>query len=97
MESATSAAIESAAGAPPARPLSSRWPGIRRLALSRWGLLVALAGLGGIALRVWWYRSRLGTPNSDESVVGLMVLHALHGQFSTFFWGSPYGGPRRCC
>jgi 4-amino-4-deoxy-L-arabinose transferase-like glycosyltransferase len=94
VESATSAGIESATGAAPTRPLSRPESGIRRLVLSRWGLLVALSGLGGIALRVWWYRSRLGTPNSDESVVGLMVLHALHGHFSTFFWGSPYGGPQ---
>jgi hypothetical protein len=74
--------------------LRSQWVDFRRLALSRWGVLFGLAGIAGIGMRVWWYRSLLGKPNSDESVVGLMVLHAMHGQISTFFWGSPYGGPQ---
>ncbi len=66
--------------------------GFRRLALSRWGVLFSLTALAGIALRVYTYRSALGTPNSDEAVVGLMVQHALHGDLTMFFWGSPYGG-----
>ena len=45
-------------------------------------------------LRVWIYRSLLGIPNSDESIVGLMVLHAMHGKLTTFYWGSPYAGPQ---
>jgi hypothetical protein len=65
---------------------------VRRLALSRWGLLLVLVGGAGIALRVAIYRSVLGTTNSDEAVVGLMVRHALHGQFTTFLWGTAYGG-----
>jgi len=66
----------------------------RRLALSRWGVLYGLAAFAGIALRVWWFRSNLSIPNSDESVVGLMVLHAERGDVSGFFWGSPYSGPQ---
>jgi 4-amino-4-deoxy-L-arabinose transferase-like glycosyltransferase len=53
---------------------------------------VVSAGVAGIALRAWIYGSILGRPNSDESVVGLMVLHAMHGELTTFFWGSIYGG-----
>jgi Dolichyl-phosphate-mannose-protein mannosyltransferase len=61
--------------------------------VSRWTLLVAGIALLGLALRVWVDLSILGRPNSDESVVGLMVIHALHGDISTFFWGGAYGGP----
>jgi hypothetical protein len=38
------------------------------------------------------YRSSLGTPNSDEAVVGLMARHVIHGELPTFFWGQAYGG-----
>jgi hypothetical protein len=55
-------------------------------------MAVALSGGVGIALRVWAYRSAIGVPSSDDGVVGLMALHALHGQFTTFFWGQAYGG-----
>jgi hypothetical protein len=65
---------------------------LRRLALTRWGALFVLTGAAGIALRVWTYRSPLTIPNSDEALVGLMVRHAQHGEFSTFFWGRAYGG-----
>jgi hypothetical protein len=51
-----------------------------------------LVGAGGLALRVWIDRSAIGIPDSDEAVVGLMVRHALHGQFTTFYLGQPYGG-----
>ena len=51
-----------------------------------------LAGAAGIGLRIWTYRSPLTIPNSDEALVGLMVRHAQHGEWSTFFWGRPYGG-----
>jgi 4-amino-4-deoxy-L-arabinose transferase-like glycosyltransferase len=60
----------------------------------RWVALLALVAVAGVVLRVWIYRSVLGVPNSDEAVVGLMVLHALRGDVSMFFWGSPYGGPQ---
>jgi hypothetical protein len=55
--------------------------------------VVAIVVVLGLALRVWIDLSILGRPNSDESVVGLMVLHAMHGDISTFFWGGAYGGP----
>jgi len=45
-------------------------------------------------MRVWTYSSDLGTPDSDEAIAGLMALHAMRGEFSTFYWGSPYGGPQ---
>jgi hypothetical protein len=54
---------------------------------------VTVAALG-IGLRIWIDLSILGRPNSDESVVGLMVLHAMRGDISTFFWGGAYGGPQ---
>lgn len=54
--------------------------------------MFALAGVVGIVLRVWVYRSALGIPDSDEAVVGLMVRHFMHGEMTTFFWGQAYGG-----
>ena len=60
----------------------------------RWAAVFALVAVAGIALRIWIYRSALGTPNSDEAIPGLMTLHAIRGDFSTFFWGSSYGGPQ---
>jgi Dolichyl-phosphate-mannose-protein mannosyltransferase len=61
--------------------------------LSRWGVALALVGAAGITLRVWAYRAELGTPNSDEAVVGLMVRHLIHqGELTTFYWGQAYGG-----
>jgi 4-amino-4-deoxy-L-arabinose transferase-like glycosyltransferase len=62
-------------------------------ASTRWGLLLSAVAIAGIALRVWVYRSKLGIPNSDEAVMGLMARHVLHGQFTVFFWGASYGGP----
>ena len=67
---------------------------LRLSTLTWWGGALAAVLVTGIALRVWIYLSVLGRPNSDESVVGLMVLHAMRGDFSTFFWGSAYGGPQ---
>jgi 4-amino-4-deoxy-L-arabinose transferase-like glycosyltransferase len=61
--------------------------------LSRLRLVgIAAALVGGVAFRVWIYRSALGAPDSDEAIVGLMARHALHGDFTVFFWGQPYGG-----
>jgi hypothetical protein len=58
-----------------------------------WPALLAVAGVAGVALRVWVYRSpSLGVPLSDEAVVGLMTRHLLHGEFPTFYWGQAYGG-----
>jgi len=48
------------------------WGSLPRSACSRWGALYALAGLAGLLLRVWAYRATLGTPDSDEAVMGLM-------------------------
>ena len=67
---------------------------LRPPALTWWSATFATVLVTGIALRVWIYLSVLGRPNSDESVVGLMVMHAMRGDFTTFFWGSAYGGPQ---
>jgi len=57
----------------------------------RWaGVAAAIAA--GILFRVGIYRTALGAPDSDEAIVGLMARHALHGDFTVFFWGQPYGG-----
>src|SRR5436190_1619044 len=66
----------------------------RRFTPSATLVLVLLAVGVGIALRVFVYVSVLGQTQSDESVLGLMARHALHGQFTTFLWGTPYGGPQ---
>lgn len=55
-------------------------------------IAIGLVAAAGVAERVFAYRSSIGVPDSDEAVVGLMARHVLHGQFSTFFWGSEYGG-----
>ena len=65
---------------------------MRGFGISRWSILVLVSGCVGIALRVWVYRSAIGVPTTDDGIVGLMALHALHGHFTTFFWGQAYGG-----
>ena len=52
-------------------------------------LIVAAAGLAG---RIALAQSRLGVPDSDEAVWGLMARHLLHGELTTFFWNQAYGG-----
>jgi 4-amino-4-deoxy-L-arabinose transferase-like glycosyltransferase len=75
-----------------ALPAKTQLPALRRLAVSPWTLVLAATGAGGIVLRVWAYRSILGTPDADEGVVGLVGRHILDGQFPTFIWGLFYGG-----
>jgi hypothetical protein len=76
--------VETVSRAQPAR--------LGRLAVSRWAVLVGVTFVAGVVLRVWLYRSNLGIPNSDEAVFGLMAMHAMHGEFTTFLWGQAYGG-----
>jgi hypothetical protein len=57
-------------------------------------LLVLFAVGAGIAMRAFVYLSVLGSTNSDEAALGLMARHALQGEFTTFLWGTPYGGPQ---
>jgi 4-amino-4-deoxy-L-arabinose transferase-like glycosyltransferase len=52
----------------------------------------ALIGLIGLGLRIWVVRSPLGPIDSDEAVGGLIALHFLDGDWTTFFWGQHYGG-----
>jgi 4-amino-4-deoxy-L-arabinose transferase-like glycosyltransferase len=54
--------------------------------------LVVAGVLAGVALRIWILLSSQGALDSDEAVWGLMARHFEHGEFSTFFWGQPYGG-----
>ncbi|MCU1489520.1 MAG: hypothetical protein JWM85_925 [Acidimicrobiaceae bacterium] len=51
---------------------------------------LALLGIVGAVLRIW----AIGRAPliSDEAVVGLMAQQILHGHFSAFYWGQPYGG-----
>jgi len=65
---------------------------VRRLRVTRWHVFVALAVVAGIVLRVVVYRSTLGNTNADEGLIGVMVLHALHGHLAAFQWGQAYGG-----
>jgi hypothetical protein len=58
----------------------------------RWTVLLVAVVVAGVALRVWIYRSALGVPDSDEAVVGLMAMHLLDGEWTTFFWGQGFGG-----
>jgi 4-amino-4-deoxy-L-arabinose transferase-like glycosyltransferase len=67
---------------------------VRRFTPSVTLLLVLFAAAAGIALRAFVYLSVLGSTNSDEAALGLMARHALHGEFTTFLWGTPYGGPQ---
>lgn len=60
-------------------------------ALARW-LPLAVILLGGLALRLVLLARDVPTLNSDEAVVGLMGLHALHGDFYVFYWGQEYMG-----
>jgi len=57
-----------------------------------WGGLGLVVAAAAVAVRVWTYRSVLGTTNADESVVGLMVRRALDGELTAFYWGQAYGG-----
>jgi 4-amino-4-deoxy-L-arabinose transferase-like glycosyltransferase len=72
-----------------------------RAALARPSLLLCTAiavflALAGTALRVRVLSSpRLGALDSDEAVAGLMARHALHGEFSVFFWLQAYGGTQQ--
>jgi 4-amino-4-deoxy-L-arabinose transferase-like glycosyltransferase len=56
--------------------------------------IALVAAAAGIVIRTALYGSVLGGTNSDEAVLGLMARHALHGEFTTFLWGTPYGGPQ---
>ena len=65
---------------------------LRRLSGSPWAVAILVVGVTGIALRVWVYRSVLGTPDGDEGLSGLVARHILDGQFPAFIWGLKYGG-----
>ena len=76
----------------PTRPLAQR-PAHTRAAW-RWrypAALVAILTLG-LAWRLWNLARDVPTLNSDEAIVGLMALHMLHGEWTTFYWAQDYMG-----
>ncbi len=53
--------------------------------------VVVVASFGfGLWARLWML-AHAGL-NSDEAIVGLMANAIVHGHFSAFYWGQPYGG-----
>lgn len=65
-------------------------------AAHRWGMpaLVVIGGLVaiGAALRIWIMAGKLGTPDSDAAITGLMARHLLEGDFRAFMWRLNYHG-----
>jgi hypothetical protein len=58
-------------------------------------VLVALAGLAGLGIRLWY---TFHTPSSaDEGVSGILAQSALHGHFQAFYGGQQYGGTAEPC
>lgn len=55
--------------------------------------LVPVLVLYGVAIRVWMLRTRIGSLDADEAIVGLMARHIQDGEFPMFYWGQIYGGP----
>jgi hypothetical protein len=51
------------------------------------------AVVAGLVVRGWVLSTPLGRVDSDEAVTGLMARHFLRGEWTTFYWGSYYGGP----
>jgi hypothetical protein len=65
---------------------------LRRLSVTPWAGVLVATGVAGLVLRIWVYRSIVGTPDGDEGVFGLVGRHILDGQFPAFGWGLNYGG-----
>jgi Dolichyl-phosphate-mannose-protein mannosyltransferase len=86
--------------ATPTSPTTSATPVARRAVrrndraafgpLPRWAVLALVAA--GLALRAWALSTRLGVANSDDSIVGLMAIRHLRGEFYIYYWGQRYGG-----
>jgi len=84
---------ESRSFSPPIPPLermaewSQRKPG-------EWAFPIAVAAclLFGLGARIRIFAGGLGEVNADEALVGLMALHLLDGEWSTFFWDQSYRG-----
>ncbi|HEX8036106.1 MAG TPA: hypothetical protein VF510_19775, partial [Ktedonobacterales bacterium] len=55
------------------------------------GVLAAILALA-VVVRVSLLARDVPTLDSDQSVVGLMALHLLRGEWSVFYWGQPYMG-----
>jgi 4-amino-4-deoxy-L-arabinose transferase-like glycosyltransferase len=68
---------------------AQRAPGLVRLAAP--AALVLILALG-MALRLWLLSRDIPTLDSDESMVGLMALHILRGDWAVFLWGQEYMG-----
>jgi len=66
--------------------------GVSRPRLDRWSALGAVSALVGALTRLWVLHTPMGLFDGDEAIVGLIARDALHGHFSAFYWGQPYGG-----
>lgn len=55
-------------------------------------LSLAIAGLGGLILRLWVLASPAGALDADEAVVVLMAEEFTQFEPQVFFWGQHYGG-----
>lgn len=85
-----SAHLEKAAASPMQRLRAAQSaPALRRLAAP--AALVLILALGA-ALRLWLLSRDVPTLDSDESMVGLMGLHVLRGDWTVFLWGQEYMG-----
>ena len=62
----------------------------------RWSVpalvVIGACVLAGVALRVWIITGKLGTPDSDATITGLMARHLLDGDFRAFMWRLNYHG-----
>ena len=72
-------------------PATEPRPAIGQLGNAVWPAF-ALLVLAGVGLRAWIVAGPLGEVEADESVIGLMALHALQGEYPAFYWGQPYLG-----
>jgi hypothetical protein len=70
------------------QPGTGETPALPATTLIALGLIL----LAGVGLRAWILATPLGEADADESVVGLMALHILAGEFPAFYWGQPYLG-----
>lgn len=69
----------------------SLWVRARAWLASPSHILSGILFLGAL-LRLWMLSHDVPTLNSDEATIGLMALHLLHGQWTTFYWGQEYMG-----
>src|SRR5688572_10673562 len=69
-------------------PARERPHPLRRLLGQPW-LVPSLIVVIGVFLRLAILTGPLGEVEADESVIGLMALHILAGEWPAFYWGQP--------